>query len=191
MAEQTLPQHLKQAAGNYPDLGVYYKLENGSLEFQSYPDLLRTSLSMAGGLLSIGMKPGDKAIIATTNNRHTIQILWACFLSGIIPTILQSPLTFTDHNPAAVKLLNVFRMLGQPMVFTSEKGQFTDSLPTDKVLQVSEIPLLSTCPEINPGYEDLAFIQYSSGRSILYLTAKEAVTLIPSRVIQSCKGVST
>jgi len=115
MLHLTLPEYLRNVVAAYPHHGINYIQDDSSVEFQYYPELLKEATSKAGGLLSLGLKPGNKAIIATAQNRQTITLLWACFLSGVVPTILQPPVTFTDYNPAASKLLNVFRQLGNPL----------------------------------------------------------------------------
>jgi len=163
MLELTLPEHLRHAASEYPRLGINYIRENGSVDFQSYPELLKEATGLACGLISGGMEPGSKAIIATNDNRQTITLLWACFISGIIPTILQPPVTFTDFNPSATKLLNVFRQLGNPVVFTSIVTHSSDEQLSAKIVVYSAIPFEKGEPEIKSSFEDLAFIQFSSG----------------------------
>ena len=76
MPEHTLPVLLRRAATGYPLLGVNYVQENCSVNTQTYPELLQQSTAIACGLLSMGLKAGDKAIIATENNRETITLLW-------------------------------------------------------------------------------------------------------------------
>jgi len=159
----TLPEQLRKASTHFPNLGTYYIREDGVADFQSYSQLLEEASTMASGLISLGMNPGDKAIIATTENRQTITVLWACFLSGVIPTILQPPETFTEHNPAAVKLMNVFLQLCNPVVFTSGKTHITDPLLVSRIILWKDIPKKPGVPDIKVSENDLAFIQYSSG----------------------------
>jgi acyl-CoA synthetase (AMP-forming)/AMP-acid ligase II len=163
MLELTLPEHLHLAASKHPQLGINYIRDDGSIDFQSYPELLQEATGMACGLISGGMKQGSKAIIATNDNRQTITLLWACFISGIVPTILQPPVTFTDFNPSASKLLNVFRQLGNPVVFTSVATHSSDKQLSDKMVVYSDIPFKEGEPKVNCSFEDLAFIQFSSG----------------------------
>jgi acyl-CoA synthetase (AMP-forming)/AMP-acid ligase II len=93
-------------------LYIGYMHENGEISRQTYRELYAEALKLATGLQNLGMKSGDKAIIATHNNRETITILWGCFLAGVVPTVLQPPMTFSGYNPSVVKLMNVFRQLG-------------------------------------------------------------------------------
>ncbi len=163
MPELTLPELLHRAANEYPHLGISYVQDNGTLVNQSYPELLKESAAMARGLFSLGLQPGDKAIIATSQNRQTITLLWACLLGGIVPTILQPPVTFNEYNPAASKLLNVFRQMGKPWVLTS--GITQDSYPEmdGNIIHFADIPHEDGAIDIHPSLDTLAFIQYSSG----------------------------
>lgn len=81
---------------------------------------------------------GDKAIIATLHNQETIGLLWGCFLLGVVPTVLQPPMTFSGYNPAVVKLMNVFHQLDEPFIFMSAEMKDTGGLPEDKVMHKEE-----------------------------------------------------
>jgi acyl-CoA synthetase (AMP-forming)/AMP-acid ligase II len=163
MPELTLPVLLRRAVARYPLLGIHYVQENGSVSSQTYTELLEQSTSIACGLLSMGMKAGDKAIIATENNRETITLLWACFLSGIVPTILQPAISFTDHNTSATKLMNVFRQLGNPFIFTSHTTSGVHDDFGRRIIPFIMIPRLQGEIKFEPAFNDLAFIQFSSG----------------------------
>jgi acyl-CoA synthetase (AMP-forming)/AMP-acid ligase II len=111
----------------------------------------------------MGLKAGDKAIIATENNRETITLLWGCFLSGIVPTILQPAVSFTDHNPSAIKLLNIFRQLGSPYIFTNQTALGNHEEFANHVVPFNLVPQLDGEISFEPAFDDLAFIQFSSG----------------------------
>ncbi|WP_367327656.1 AMP-binding protein, partial [Lentimicrobium sp.] len=93
--ELTLPDLLKRAAADPAPLYTGYMDEKGEIDRQTYDELLNEATSLACGLQALGMLSGDKAIIATRQNRETITLLWACFLAGVVPTVLQPPLTFS------------------------------------------------------------------------------------------------
>jgi acyl-CoA synthetase (AMP-forming)/AMP-acid ligase II len=161
--ELTLPDLLKRASLTNPDTFIGYSDKNGNLTVQTYKELLDAAKLIAAGLFNLGLKQGDKIIIATGYNRETVEFLWGCFLSGIIPTVLQSPPNFTGDNPAAVKLLKVFEVLNDPYVIVS--SEVTDGpVPLQgKIKHKDELVYNGTFPEpiINP--HNLAFIQFSSG----------------------------
>jgi acyl-CoA synthetase (AMP-forming)/AMP-acid ligase II len=161
--ELTLPALLKRAAEFDEDLYIGYMQENGEINRQTYRELYAEALQLASGLQHLGMKTGDKVIIATQNNRETISLLWGCFLAGVVPTVLQPPVTFSGYNPAVEKLKNVFTQLNEPFIFFSSKGMETDELLTKKVKHISDLDTSGEFirPTIYP--EDLAFVQFSSG----------------------------
>ncbi len=159
----TLPDLLNRAVQRHPDLFVGYYDKNGGLEIQTYLDLRSEAGRIATGLFNLGLRQGDHMIIATQDNKETIEILWGCFLLGIIPTILQPPVTFSGYNPAVVKLMNVYEQLDCPYVFMSEEVKDSGGLPASKIKHVRELDCTGTHQEpiLEPG--DLAFIQFSSG----------------------------
>jgi acyl-CoA synthetase (AMP-forming)/AMP-acid ligase II len=163
MPVKTLPELLCSAASTAPLMGVDYVKEDGSIEHQTYPDLLSQALKRACGLIALGLKPGDKAIIATDDNRTTINLLWACFMAGIVPTILQPPVSFSDHSTVLTKLLNVFSQLGNPYIFVNNLHKTTDPNFANKIVHYADIPNDEGKLNFTPQMDDLAFIQFSSG----------------------------
>jgi len=161
--ELTLPDLLKRASINHPDLFIGYSDKNGSILVQTYGDLLQEAKRVAVGLFNLGLKKGDKLIIATQNNSETIELLWGCFLLGIVPTVLQPPVTFTGYNPSVVKLTNVYEQLGSPFIFMSPEMKDTGWLTAGTVKHKADLQCTGEFPEpvLNP--DDLAFIQFSSG----------------------------
>jgi len=163
MPISTLPELLQRAASSAPLLGISYVKEDGSADHQTYKDLLAQALKTGSGLRAMGLNPGDKVIIATDDNCTTINLLWACFMAGIIPTILQPPVSYTDHNPILIKLLNVFSQLGNPYVFVNTAQKVDDPKLEGKLIAVAEIPVSKEKLEFFSAIDDLAFIQFSSG----------------------------
>ncbi len=163
MPEHTLPELLQRAAADNPASGIYYFKDDSTVDFQSYGELLSESKSLACGLLSMGINPGDKVIIATENNRETLTLLWGCFLAGMVPTILQ-PLAALDlNNPSVAKLLNVFRQMGNPYIFTAHAYNDIPGEFSTRIVPYSLIPSLEGAPAHKADMNDLAFIQFSSG----------------------------
>jgi acyl-CoA synthetase (AMP-forming)/AMP-acid ligase II len=159
----TLPDLMHRAIQNHPDLFIGYYDKNGSLMIQTYEDLRIKAKMIAAGLFNLGLKQGDKMIIATQGNRETVELLWGSFLLGVVPTILQPPVTFSGYNPSVVKLMNVYEQLERPFIFLSAEINDTGDLPADKVKHITGVDCNGAYPDpiLKPG--DLAFIQFSSG----------------------------
>lgn len=158
----TLPAILKRAASatNSPVIGFLH--ENGETSTFSYSDLLEEATLVAVGLVNEGLQPGDKIIIATATNRETLILIWAGFLCGIVPTVLQPPPTFSGYNPPVVKLMKVVEQLEQPLVFMSTIPASED-IPGLRVLTIQQLDCGGNLPAVDIQPSDVAFIQFSSG----------------------------
>ncbi len=161
--ELTLPGLLKRAASSPDNLYMGFMNEQGETVYQTYHSLLEEARLIASGMEKIGMKQGDKAIIATLHNQETIGLLWGCFLLGVVPTVLQPPMTFSGYNPAVVKLMNVFHQLDEPFIFMSAEMKDTGGLPEGKVRHAGDFDYTGMYAEPLLSPDDLAFIQFSSG----------------------------
>ena len=161
--ELTLPDLLHRAIDNHPDLYVGYSDKNGLLSIQTCKELFEEAERIATGFFNLGLRQGDKMIIATQDNQETIELLWGCFLLGIVPTILQPPMTFSGYNPSVVKLINVFEQLGDPFIFMSAGVTDTGTLPAEKIKKKNELDCGGGYPVPILKPDDLAFIQFSSG----------------------------
>jgi len=159
----TLPDLLNRAVINHPELFIGYFDKNGSLMIQTYEELRIKAKMIAAGLFNLGLKPGDKMIIATQYNQETIELLWGSFLLGVVPTILQPPMTFSGYNPSVVKLMNVYEQLNSPFIFMSTEVKGSGDLPEDKVKHIKELDCNGAYPDPILKPDDLAFIQFSSG----------------------------
>ncbi|MBK7030326.1 MAG: AMP-binding protein [Bacteroidales bacterium] len=131
--------------------------------FQSYSELLSKAELFAAGLNFIGIKPGETIILATEFNQETIISLWGSFLAGIIPTVLQPPISFADQSQAAIKLLNVFRLLNQPVIILSKAISDENNDLHRCIKYYSDIDLNGKFEPVQLSSDDTAFIQFSSG----------------------------
>ncbi len=159
----TMPDLLYRAVTGNHELFVGYLDDESNLTKQTYPELLAEARQIAAGLSDLGLRKGSKVIIATRYNRETIELLWGCFLLGVVPTILQPPMTFSGYNPSVVKLMEVYSQLDEPYVFMSSEVTETGSLPAGKVMHRAGLNCTGTWRKPFLADDDLAFIQFSSG----------------------------
>ena len=167
MIPATLGYSLQQTAAEFPREGITFIRPDKSGLFVSYPELLDHSLRLLKGFQRLGWKQGECVILSLDSNAEIIPVLWACFLGGIVPALLQPPVSFTHHNPAAEKAERVFHQMNGPHVILSHnhlEGWLQSGLPKDHFTDLQDIsvgeadPIL---PVVSP--EDLALIQFSSG----------------------------
>jgi len=161
--ELTLPDLLDRAILKNPELFIGYSDKNSNLTVQTYKELLDEAKLISAGLFNLGLKQGDKIIIATRYNRETIEMLWGSFLLGLVPTVLQPPATFSGDNPPLVKLVKVFELLNDPYVFVSSEVKDTCAPLEGKIKHKDELDVTGAFPEPDLTPDDLAFIQFSSG----------------------------
>ena len=105
LPDLTLPDLLDRAILNHPELFIGYSDKNSNITIQTYKELLDEAKRIAAGLFHLGLKQGDKIIIATRYKRETVEMLWGAFLLGLVPTVLQPPASFSGDNPSLAKLL--------------------------------------------------------------------------------------
>jgi acyl-CoA synthetase (AMP-forming)/AMP-acid ligase II len=164
---EALPGLLRRTADRFPSHGIGHIRPGQPLRFQTYPQLLEHATALLAGFQKKGISRGDKVILSLENSGEIIPVLWACFLGGIIPALLQPPVSFTDHNPAAEKAGKVFRLLGDPWVILSHRhfGSWMKSgISSGHLIDISGVELDAGPPtqfDIDSG--DLALIQFSSG----------------------------
>lgn len=160
----TLPDLLRHAARTYPTHGIGF-IKSG--DFFPFPETERMALAVLAGLQARGIRPGDRVILSLERSREIIPVLWGCFLGGIVPALLQPPVTFTEYNPAAEKTEKVFDILREPYVIVSNDHReiwHASRIPPSRLADVARLPgdpAEAVLPAIDPG--DLAMIQFSSG----------------------------
>lgn len=160
--ELTLPAILRRAAAATDSPVIGFMHENGIETTLSYSELLNEASHLALGLVNEGLQRGDKIIIATATNRETLILLWAAFLCGVVPTVLQPPPTFSGYNPPVIKLMKVVEQLDRPPVFMSDMPAAED-VPGLNILTINMLNCTGVLPTIEIHPSDVAFIQFSSG----------------------------
>jgi acyl-CoA synthetase (AMP-forming)/AMP-acid ligase II len=164
---KTVSDLLISLVDTFPDKGIGYVQSDGSIKFVTYKALAGQALAMIPGIRRKGLLPGDKVMIVMTRNEEIVPVLWTCFLGGLIPTILQPPVTFLENNQPARKIENVFRILEDPAIILSEElaGIFTSSaIPHERLILFQDLMTSDqgACPS-ETREDNIAFIQFSSG----------------------------
>ncbi len=190
MKIKTLQDILINAATNYPKNGIGYVHYDGDIYFQSYLELFKQSKKLLYGLTQFGIQPKDKLILALNKNEETIPLLWACISGGIIPTILQPPISFSEINPAAEKLTKVYNLLNKPkIIFSDNLYDKWDSknISKESLLNFSSIPQSDdNIGIIKADENDIAFIQFSSGST----GAPKGIMLTHKNIITNLDAIS-
>jgi non-ribosomal peptide synthetase component E (peptide arylation enzyme) len=139
---KTIPDLLITAAEKNPGKGLGFARPDGNIHFLSYSEMLRRAKSISSGMHALGMNPGEKVMIIISGNEDIIPLVWGCFLGGYIPTILQPPVSFTEFNQPAQKIINVFRILENPRVILSHdlmQGFQSEVIPSECLIDPSDL----------------------------------------------------
>ena len=162
-----LPEILLRSVEEFPLHGVGFINPAGEIQFLNYPDLKEKAYRLLAGFQSLNIRKGEIVILSLDRSIEIIPVLWACFSGGIIPALIQPPVSFSEYNPAAEKAEKVFRILDSPkIIFSQHHSDIWKSglIPHHKLIDISSVPPARMDPEIPvifPG--DLALIQFSSG----------------------------
>ncbi len=163
---KNLQQVIIEAAEKHGELTIGFVDNQGAIKEVSYKELLQNAKKILSGFKEKGIEKGDYLIIASDSNRNTINFFWAAALGGIIPTILQPPVSFNSHNPAAEKLISVYDLLEKPYVIlpSSFKENKYEHLNAERIIY-DDIAFEAN-PEAKPITSqpaDTVYIQFSSG----------------------------
>ncbi len=169
--EVNLPARLSdllvRAARNFPEHQIGFLRPDRSIRILTYPELLSTAKRLLGAFNRSGIRKGDKVILSLDTSEEVIPALWACFLGGIVPTLLQPPLSFTEYNPAAEKAGKVYRLLGGPKVILSHshyESWLNGGIPAGSLVDmVSPDPEMAEGTAVESDSSGLALLQFSSG----------------------------
>lgn len=164
---ENLPQLLELAARNHPAHGIGFIISDQPPSFLTFPELEKKALSMLAGMQSRGLRKGDLVILTLEKGEEIIPVLWGCLIGGIIPALLQPPVSFTVFNPAAEKTEKVFSLLNSPHVILSHdhaENWLSSSIPGNLLIDIAGLAEDESLAEraiLHPG--DLALLQFSSG----------------------------
>jgi len=164
---EILPQLLIRTAEKHPDHGIGFVQPDHTVHFSNFPVILDRSLSILAGMQAAGLRKGDKVVLLLEKSEEIIPVLWGCFLGGIIPALLQPPVSFSEYNPALDKAGRVFRLLGSPPVILSHsriKNWKPGHIPAGLLMDAAGLsgdPRMASPAELNGA--DVALIQFSSG----------------------------
>jgi acyl-CoA synthetase (AMP-forming)/AMP-acid ligase II len=163
MKYQTISETIINLIKDAPDKGIGYVHANGHIDFVSYADTYTSAIRILGSLQANGLKPGDFVLIGLGKNEETIPVLWACFLGGFIPSIMQSLISYADIHIPEKKIGNIWNLLGRPLFI------IPDHVEIDEYVDFRHFRYSELLHNNNKGIlhraskEDTAYIQFSSG----------------------------
>lgn len=138
-----------------------------------YREVYNKALRILGALQSLGIKQGNELVFQFTGNSNFVSAFWACLLGGIIPV----PITVPNNAKNVHKIINVWKVLNNPFLITTESDFLTlrnyvakEALESEfaelegKTVFFERIENNTNNGVINtPEENDIALIQFSSG----------------------------
>jgi len=167
VSHRLLPDLLDFSVQAFPGKGIGFILPDASIRFVTYPELLDQALKTLKGLQNQGLTAGDRMILALETGEEALTAIWAGFLGGIIPALVQAPRAFSDYNPAIERIEKIFQILDNPFVLVSHRhpeNWVPNGIPESNLIDFSDLSAgcgMPDIPEMKP--DDLALIQCSSG----------------------------
>lgn len=159
--QEVLDDAVLQGADKY----IGFVHGDGSLDRLTYSELYTEATNILIKLQKHGIKRGDYIILCTDTNYDTVVHLWACILGGIVPTVLQPPVSFTSHNISADKLLMVNRLLENPYIIFGKEIKNPDPVQFDprKIIAINYSKEPGRAEIFYSDGNDIAYVQFSSG----------------------------
>src|SRR5262249_49711068 len=117
----TLGEALHRAAERFSERGTTYVLDDGTLDRQTYAELLTEAQCVLGGLRTLGLSPGASVLRQRSGRRAFVAVFWPCVLGGFVPTPVAMAPTYRDHNTTTRKLHNAWQLLDRPVVVTDAR----------------------------------------------------------------------
>ncbi|SEU31632.1 non-ribosomal peptide synthetase [Stigmatella erecta] len=170
-APRTLVEALVRTASTAPMRGITYIGADGVEQYQSYPELLHEARCVLTGLRAQGLEAGARVLLQLGSLREHCTALWACLLGGVKPVTVAIAPAYDKHNSVAVKLHNIWELLGHPPVLTSarlvpalEGLRAAFAMEDLRLLSFEEMQSSSPAETLHPAKpEEVAFLQLSSG----------------------------
>lgn len=170
-APTTLAAALERTARRTPAHGVTYIHRDGTDRFQTYPELLSEAAQILTGLQDLQLSPQAKLIFQFDDNADYIPAFWGCMLGGFVPVPVAIAPAYEPGNAVVEKLLNAWRHLECPIVFTNENVAsqlrlLLEQLQLDN-MRIVTIEALRPCAPATQWHrsqpDDLAVLLFTSG----------------------------
>jgi acyl-CoA synthetase (AMP-forming)/AMP-acid ligase II len=168
---QTLPEALRRAAQNEQAGTIVHLHPDGGEHTQTLAKLFAEAAAVCGGLLRLGLKSGDSAVLLLERSAEVLPAFWGCLLAGIRPAIVQIPPTFLGENRGLEQLCHVWRLLDGPLLIVNaglieSARSLSARLGVEKV-RCADITSLMSAPPATETWsgraDETAFFSLTSG----------------------------
>jgi fatty-acyl-CoA synthase len=165
----TLVEALDYAA--LGETGVNFSTGRGVMHASiPYRELREQCLELAGKLLSLGVKKGDRVAIVAETDPEFVRFFFACQYAGLVPVALPTSIKLGAHSVYVGQLHRLLEASRAALAVASEGylrflREASDGLDLNMVAAPEAFhalqPSAATLPTITA--DDIAYIQYTSG----------------------------
>lgn len=168
MALLTLPEALCTAARTGGGYG-YLAEDARTGSQQSFAELLDDALSMAGGLLDAGLRPGETIALIVPDARDFLTTFLGAACAGLVPAPLYPPIRLDQFETYLRQTTPAVRVIGAAAVVTSSRlrlvlGALQAEVPSVRAVLAIERLRGGRAPAVAAvALDDAAFLQFTSG----------------------------
>lgn len=171
----TLPAALRRAARHFSERGIAILDGRGrSHERRTYPELLRAVEHAAGAFAALGLRPGDRVLVAQPTSWAFLEAWLGAAWLGALPVAVAPPTGLGTGSAQIDKVARIAAQLGARFVVASagfaaglERPEIAPELQALAARVLDPEALRGTAPatlsEPAPATEDVAFLQLTSG----------------------------
>jgi acyl-CoA synthetase (AMP-forming)/AMP-acid ligase II/pimeloyl-ACP methyl ester carboxylesterase/NADP-dependent 3-hydroxy acid dehydrogenase YdfG len=193
-APTVLQEILRRVASQELGEQIVYLQADGSELTQSYGSLLAAAERILAGLRKLGLQPQNKVILQLELPQDILAAFWGCILGGFIPVIMAVAPTYREANSAVDKLCNVWKLLDQPLILTSEAlRESVQSLAQWLPAEGFQVSVIETLQAHDPDAshhpsqpEDIAFFNLTSGSTGM----PKCISLTHKNLIARARGTN-
>ncbi len=148
---------------------TYYNGKGEVFETLTYRRLHDEARDVAARLLSLGLRPGDRVAVLAETHPDFARAFCGAMIAGLVPAPLPLPVAFGERDAYSEQLRRIVAVAGARAAISTEEysGWVAEAMaPVDLLFcgRLDELPAASgPIPEVAPGPDDLAYLQFSSG----------------------------
>lgn len=117
----SLVEALRRAA-SAADAGAIVHIGDGAEPYvQSYAELERDALRVAGALRRRGVRAGDPVVLQVESTSAYLVAFWGCVLAGAIAVPAAIGASYTASSPEVARLVSVGKLLGEPCIVADRR----------------------------------------------------------------------
>ena len=169
-APDTLGALLERAATR-PDVGLRLLDRGEAAAFHPWPEVHRRAAAVAGGLLAIGVRPGDRVALVFPTSIRFVDALFGVVLAGAVPVPLYPPVRLHRLEEYVARTGRMLRAVAARLVLADSRVRpllapaVAAAAPDLGCLTLDDLePGDAPPPAAGPG--DLALVQFSSGTTV-------------------------